>query len=111
MELIRGALRLSSHVLAADAGQLASQMVGRLLPHQGSPAIQRFTGEVAAVAPACWLRPLRPALHPPGTELVRTLEGHSGYISGVAVTPDGRRAVSASGDHTLKVRYGTWSPV
>ena len=34
MELIQGALRLSSHVLAADPGQFASQMVGRLLPHQ-----------------------------------------------------------------------------
>ncbi len=103
MDLIQGALRLSSHVLAADAEQFAGQMVGRLLPHHGSPAIQRFTGEVAAVAPACWLRPLHPALHPPGTALVRTLEGHSAWVSGVAVTPDGKRAVSASKDHTLKV--------
>ena len=51
----------------------------------------------------CWLRPLHPALHPPGTELVRTLEGHSGSVYGVAVTPDGKRAVSASWDNTLKV--------
>ena len=34
---------------------------------------------------------------------LRTLEGHSAYVSGVAVTADGRRAVSASGDKTLKV--------
>ena len=34
---------------------------------------------------------------------LRTLEGHSGYVTGVAVTPDGRRAVSASWDNTLKV--------
>jgi len=31
------------------------------------------------------------------------LEGHSAYLSGVAVTPDGKRAVSASEDKTLKV--------
>ena len=35
-----------------------------------------------------------------GHEL-RTLEGHSGAVSGVAMTPDGKRAVSA--DKTLKV--------
>lgn len=32
----------------------------------------------------------------------RTLEGHSGWVNGVALTLDGR-AVSASGDKTLKV--------
>ena len=37
-----------------------------------------------------------------GREL-RTLEGHSNWVNGVAVTGDGRRAVSASGDNTLKV--------
>jgi hypothetical protein len=34
--------------------------------------------------------------------LVRTLEGHTSFVMGVGVTPDGRRAVSA-GDHTLRV--------
>ena len=37
-----------------------------------------------------------------GREL-RTLDGHSAAVNGVAVTPDGRRAVSASEDNTLKV--------
>ena len=37
-----------------------------------------------------------------GAEL-GTLTGHSRGISAVAVTPDGRRAVSASDDQTLKV--------
>jgi hypothetical protein len=103
MALVRDALRLSSHVLAADAAQFASQMIGRLLPHCESEAIKRFTMEVEAAAPAVWLRPLRPALHPPGTGLVRTLAGHSALVYGVAVTEDGKRAVSASADDTLKV--------
>ena len=34
--------------------------------------------------------------------VLRTLEGHSDYVMGVALTPDGKRAVSA-GDRTLKV--------
>jgi WD40 repeat protein len=33
----------------------------------------------------------------------RTLEGHSAPVSGVAVTKDGKRAVSASDDKTLYV--------
>ena len=37
-----------------------------------------------------------------GREL-RTLQGHSGKVNGVAVSADGRRAVSASEDKTLKV--------
>jgi hypothetical protein len=35
--------------------------------------------------------------------LERTLAGHSGWVRAVAVTPDGRRAISASEDRTLKV--------
>ena len=34
---------------------------------------------------------------------LRTLEGHSGWVLSVSVTPDGRRAVSASWDKTLRV--------
>jgi len=37
-----------------------------------------------------------------GREL-RTLTGHSSYVSAVAVTPDGQHVVSASGDWTLKI--------
>jgi hypothetical protein len=35
--------------------------------------------------------------------LVRTLEGHTSYVTCVAVTADGRQAISASWDCTLKV--------
>jgi WD40 repeat protein len=36
-------------------------------------------------------------------QTVRTLEGHTGAVTAVAVTPDGRRAVSGSLDNTLLV--------
>ena len=42
LELIHGAIRLSSHVIARDPEQFASQMVGRLLPYRERPAIERF---------------------------------------------------------------------
>ena len=34
---------------------------------------------------------------------LRTLEGHSSSVYRVAITPDGRRAVSTSDDNTLRV--------
>jgi hypothetical protein len=102
LALIHGAVRLSAHVIEKDPQQFAS-LVGRLLPHRDAPAIQQFLNEIAAGAPAPWLRPLKPALHPSGTPLLRTLEDHSHFAYGVAVTPDGKRAVSASWDNTLKV--------
>jgi WD40 repeat protein len=103
LELIHGAVRLSSHVIDEDPDQFASQMVGRLLSYEDIPAIGKFTKRVAQGAQPRWLRPLRPSLHPPGTALIRTLEGHSSVINGVAVSGDGRRAVSASWDKMLKV--------
>jgi hypothetical protein len=103
LELIRGAVRLSSHVIGPDPRQFASQLVGRLLPHQVLPAVQQLTYSLIRAAPRPWLRPFAPALDPPGTALLRTLSGHSWGLSGVAVSGDGRRAVSASDDSTLKV--------
>ena len=102
LELIHGAVRLSSHVIGKDPGQFASQMVGRLLPYQEMPAIGRFTKRVcegtrnlaAAAATGASSSGNGADAHP---------HGHTSAVNAVAVTPDGRRAVSASGDHTLKV--------
>jgi WD40 repeat protein len=78
-------------------------MVGRLLPHEVQPAIRQFMSGITQAAPRPWLRPLQATLDPPGTGLLGTLEGHSHPVNGVAVSLDGRRAVSASSDRTLKV--------
>jgi WD40 repeat protein len=103
LQLILGALRLSAHVVARRPEEFAAQMVGRLLPHQRTGTVAAFTRDLAEGALRPWLKPLWPSLHPPGTGLLRTLEGHSASGSDVAVTPDGLRAVSASVDNTLKV--------
>jgi WD40 repeat protein len=106
LHLIHGAERLSSHVIQQDAAQFASQLVGRLLPYVqpelSIPALHQFTGSITAAAPRPWLRSFRTALCPPGTALIRTLAGHSRAVTAVAVSGDGRRAVSASDDRTLK---------
>jgi WD40 repeat protein len=103
VKLIHGALRLSVHVVVHDSRQFASQMVGRLLPHKEKPVISLFIDEITRSAPRPWLRPVHSALQPPGGPLIRTLEGHSSWVTGVAVYAKGSRAVSASLDETLRV--------
>ena len=103
LRLIQGAVRLSSSIIERDPGQLPSQVVGRLLPYVASPVLRRFSEEVAEAAPRPWLRPQSPALDAPGTSHVRTLGGHMHDVFAVAVTADGRRAVSGSDDATVTV--------
>jgi len=45
----------------------------------------------------------RPSFSTPSDALICTLQGHTDWISAVAVTPDGRHAVSASNDRTLRL--------
>jgi hypothetical protein len=103
LRLLQGAIRLSSNVIAKDPAQFASQMVGRLLPHWDQQAVRHLVDSLAEGAPRPWMRLMHPTLHPPGTALIRTLEGHTDGVHGVAVSPDGRCAVSASSDKALKV--------
>ena len=46
---------------------------------------------------------LTQSLIPPGGPLTRTLEGHSGAVYSVVVSPDGKHAVSGSVCGTLKI--------
>lgn len=103
LKMVEGAISLSAHVVNRFPSQFASQLVGRLPPHRDQQAIHKFILVVAQHAHRPWLRPDHPALHSPGGSLIRTLEGHSSLVRGVAVTPDGRRTVSACWDQTLKV--------
>ena len=101
LQLIQGALRLSAHVLARDPAQLPSQLWGRLASETGA----QIKGLLDQPRPCnhTWLRPLWPTLHPPGTSLIRTLEGHTDSVWAVALSADGKRAVSGSLDKTLRV--------
>jgi WD40 repeat protein len=103
LRLVHNALRLSMHAVAPDPAQFGSQTVGRLLAHRDKPGVAKFVGEITAAAPRPWVRPLHPCLDSPGGALIRTLEGHLDTVTSVALTPDGKRAVSASYDGALKV--------
>jgi WD40 repeat protein len=99
--LIQGAIMLRANALVREPAQLAYQLHGRLAGADAAE-VQRLLAE--AVPPGeCWLRPVHPCLAPPGGPLLRTLEGHTGYVNSVALHADGCWAVSASADKTLRV--------
>ncbi len=100
--LLQGALRLSAHALSQDLRQLPSQLTGRLTGFD----ITRIQGLLELThdqRTGAWLRPLTGDLDAPGDAVLRTLVGHTAPVAAVAVTPDGRLAVSGSEDKTLHV--------
>ncbi|MCG7852084.1 MAG: DUF4062 domain-containing protein [Methanosarcinaceae archaeon] len=96
-KLIQATLRLSAHVIVKDKTQLASQLMGRMLSFEGIE-IQKMLKQVRQWKEAPWICPLTSSLIMAGGALTRTMEGKYGPIVAVALTPDGRRAVSSSGE-------------
>jgi WD40 repeat protein/serine/threonine protein kinase/endogenous inhibitor of DNA gyrase (YacG/DUF329 family) len=102
LRLAQLAIQLSAHVLARDYRQLGSQLIGRLLGTAASD-IQGLLKGAAENNNWPWIRPLIPSLTPPGGPLIRTFKGHTAWVHSVALTSDGRFAVSGSWDCTLRV--------
>ncbi|KDR57378.1 hypothetical protein APPUASWS_011140, partial [Arthrospira platensis str. Paraca] len=102
LQLIAGALRLSAHILESDKTQLAGQFWGRLLSFE-NPEIVALLEQAKQGQKQPWFRPLTANLTSPGGPLIRTFAGHSSEVAAVAITPDGKKAVSASWDTTLKL--------
>jgi WD40 repeat protein len=100
--LVQGAIRLCAHVVAIDKTQLAGQLLGRLLVEE-SAGINALRQQAERWQGGPWLRPLTPLLTSPGGALLFTLAGHTGRVRAVAITSDGRRAISASDDQTVKI--------
>jgi WD40 repeat protein len=101
LHLIQSALQLSTNALAHHKRQLAGQLTGRLIGNR-TPIIQALLKQADERTSWPWLRPLNRSLIAAGGPLIRTLEGHTQWIRAVAVTPDGRYAVSGSDDNTLR---------
>jgi WD40 repeat protein len=102
LRLVQDALRLSAPALARDLKQLAPQLMGRLLLFK-EPEIQGLIKKAAAWHTDPWLRPLAACFDPPGGDEVRVLNGHTDWVTGVAILPDGQHAVSSSLDGTLRL--------
>lgn len=108
LELIHGAVRLSSHVIDKDTNQFASQMVGRLLSCGTMDLIKRFTDKIVDNTRACWLTPLKSSLIPPGGSLQKTLSGQQGFISSISITPNGKLALSGHNDYDQRYTLRLW---
>ncbi|MCU0545945.1 MAG: hypothetical protein MUE44_27900, partial [Oscillatoriaceae cyanobacterium Prado104] len=106
LNLIQAVLWMSVDIWERDKTQLAGQLLGRLL-HFNIPTIQAMPEVIKHWKAAPWLRPLIPSLIPPHRGILRTLKGHSNWVNSVAVTADGKRAISGARDNTLKVWYLT----
>ncbi|HEY9694275.1 MAG TPA: hypothetical protein V6D15_18895 [Oculatellaceae cyanobacterium] len=103
LKLIQRALQLSAHVLNQDQNQLVGQLWGRLQSFE-QPEIQKILADAAASKSEIpRLRPITASLTTPDGNLLRTLTGHNDSVEAVAITPDGKSAVSGSSDFTLKV--------
>jgi WD40 repeat protein len=101
LRLIQGAIRLSAHILDKDKTQLAGQLLGRLMSFE-VPEIHTML-EQAQQGKKPWLRHLKPSLTQAGSSLLRTLTGHTDFVTAVVITPDGQWAISGSKDLTLKL--------
>ncbi|MFM6619085.1 MAG: WD40 repeat domain-containing protein [Dolichospermum sp.] len=99
LKKIQGALRLSAHIINRDSQQLPAQLTGRLL-HFHTPEINNLLQQISTDQ---GLRCLTPSLTPPGSPLIRTLEGHTCSVITIAVTPDGKTVISGSDDQTIKI--------
>jgi WD40 repeat protein len=85
----------------ASPDELPAQLLGRLSPGD-APELGICLAAAATVIPLHALVPLHPTLTAPGHEL-RRFAGHEDIVNAVAVSVDGRRALSASNDCTLRV--------
>ena len=102
LKLLQSTLRLSAHVLVAQPTQLKERLWGHLRD-RGQPDVERLLNQAATQNLSIWLQPQQAKLTPPGGPLLRTFEGHSGWVMSVALSGDGRQALSGSSDKTMKL--------
>jgi len=105
LSLLRDCVRLIVHILTADPAQLAAQFWARMMDIK-HPEIQALLAEAKTVKRAKrepWLRPNKSCLAQPGGPLICTLRGHIDSTTGVALTGDGRFAVTGGNDGAIRI--------
>ncbi|MEG4414992.1 hypothetical protein Q5692_29830, partial [Microcoleus sp. C2C3] len=102
LRLIQGAIRKSAHVLEKDKTQLAGHLWSRLVDFE-TPEIQGVVKQAKQSRNIPCLWPLKPNLERANEGALRTLAGHSWGVNAVDLAPDGKTAISASSDSTLKI--------
>ncbi len=102
LRLIQGAIRKSAHVLEKEKTQLAVHLWSRLVDFE-TPEIQEVVKQAKQSRNSFCLWPLKPNLERANEGALRTLVGHTSFVLAVAIAPDGKTAISASWDETLKI--------
>jgi len=95
LEQLGGVLRLSTHILARDQGQLSAQLLGRLHNPCGSGAAKLLAAAFREL-PQNVLIPRGGKHLSESGSLIAVFEGHHGEVRGALLLPDGRRALSWS---------------
>lgn len=102
LRVVRDALRLASSRLGQYPEQLAAQLCGRIETGQNAQVDKLLTAAGASIARP-WLTLSHTSLTHPGGALIGIFKGHAGAVQALALTADGRYAVTASADWTLRV--------
>lgn len=102
LTLLAHSLRLSTSVVAADKGQFATQLAGRLLSRP-EPELRALVAQAVDRRGEALLRPVNPSLYQAGGAIERVLGTHTHPVRGVVITADGSRVISAADDGTLRV--------
>lgn len=100
LRLVREALRMAAPILIRDPNQLSTQLLGRLLPFE-EPEVRALLRQAERWTGEAWLRPVSACFRLPDGCDVRTIRGHADWITGLALLPDGQRAVSGALDGAL----------
>lgn len=107
IKLIQSALSMSAHVLQAETGALAQQLVGRLMCWRGEhEALRALTDHLMQTVPGIYPRFLDSeyaVLDQAGGPLLCTLSGHTHSVISANFSADGKFIVSASADKTVRV--------
>jgi WD40 repeat protein len=95
----------STEVLSKDSGRLSSTAIGAEVPKLETFDLRAEPVSIAMLTATALVKPsaIRSASASiPDFVLDRTLKGHSGWVTGVAFSSDGRRLASGSWDQTVK---------
>jgi WD40 repeat protein len=101
--MVGEALRLSAHILARDASQLAGQLLARLSGCD-APEARRLLSDLRTSQSLPWIELVGGVLGGPGGPLLATLSEHRAEVLALAFGPGHDRLMSASKDGTIK----TW---
>ncbi len=102
LELLQSCLMLSSHIITQNPKLLAGQLIGRMDDYRDIN-IRKVLDEAKKSKKYPWLKPLFASLKEPDSVCLRILYGHINSVLSVAISPNAKRVISGSSDHTMKI--------